>query len=41
MGRTGVCLDQLQDETMSGVLEWSTRVLRDREFIDVLLPWVC
>ena len=41
MGRTGVCIDLLEDSTITRILDWSMRVLLQREFIDVLLPWVC
>ena len=40
MGRTGVCPDQLKPDTLNGVLEWCVAVLNQREFIDVLLPWL-
>lgn len=40
MGRTGVCIDSLTIETQIKVLKWCIKVLSQREFIDVLLPWV-
>ena len=40
MGRTGVCPDLLKPETLNSVLEWCIGVLNQREFIDVLLPWL-
>jgi hypothetical protein len=40
MGRTGVCLDELTDATISNLLDSAVDLLKSREFIEVLLPWI-
>jgi hypothetical protein len=40
MGRTGVCADVLDDATTNLILDWCINTLAQKEFIDVLLPWV-
>ena len=40
MGKTGVCTNLLDEQVRCKVLDCSIKVLMQREFIDVLLPWV-
>lgn len=40
IGRTGVCLNQLDPFTIECLLNRIISILSLREFIDVLLPWV-
>ena len=40
MGQTGVCVAQLEDHTMKGLIDVCVRALQVRDFVDVLLPWV-
>lgn len=40
MCRTGVCLDSLSDQTQTMILDWSVKMLSQKDFIDVLLAWV-
>ena len=40
MGKTGVCTNLLDEQVLCKVLDCSISILMQREFIDVLLPWV-
>lgn len=40
MGRTGVCLDQLDPENLENVIKEIISTLKSKAFIDLLLPWV-
>jgi len=40
MGKTGVCSHLLKENVQCKLLDCSIKVLMQREFIDVLLPWV-
>jgi hypothetical protein len=40
IGRTGVCLNSLELDTVELLLLHIVHILKEREFIDVLLPWV-
>ena len=40
MGKTGVCINHIEDSVLIKILDCCIKVLMQREFIDVLLPWV-
>jgi len=40
MGRTGICLSDLDQFTIESLLNRIVVVLSRKEFVDVLLPWV-
>ena len=40
LGRTGVCLEKLQLETVNQVIHKIISILNKRDFVDVLLPWL-
>lgn len=40
MGKTGVCSNLLKEAVQCKLLDCSIKILMQREFIDVLLPWV-
>ena len=40
MGRTGVCISLIEDAVQTKILDCCIKILMQREFIDVLLPWV-
>lgn len=40
IGKTGVCLQKLQDHTINQLLQRIITVLSKRDFVDVLLPWL-
>ncbi|CDW90612.1 microtubule-associated protein tortifolia1-like [Stylonychia lemnae] len=40
IGKTGVCLDKLDEFTIDNLLNRIIKILSEREFIDVLLPWM-
>lgn len=39
-GRTGVCLDKLNPDTVERVITRIISVLNKRDFVDILLPWL-
>ena len=40
MGRTGVCFDSLNADNIESIIKVIAVTLRDKAFIDLLLPWV-
>lgn len=40
MSKTGVCVGWLDDSIVKQLLDMCVKVLRKREFNDIMLPWI-
>lgn len=39
-GRTGVCLEKLQPETVTQVIQKIISIINKMDYVDVLIPWL-